>query len=417
MRAGRTLLAVAALTAPAALVACASLVGVEDVRLRRDGGARVDGSGGGESGADADAPVLENVLEVALGLAHTCARKPDLTVKCWGDDSAGQTGTGGASDGGIVLVPAPVNVTDAVRIASGKNHTCVVHAGGTVSCWGDDFDGQLGDGKTNTRSNVPVDVTGVTGATAIACGASFSCAVLASGGVTCWGNGLAGQLGNGGAQVQPTATPVTGLDHVVAMTAGESHACAVKDDGSLLCWGDGFDGQLGNGEQQNKLVPTPVPAISDVRAVAGGARSTCALKNTGEVYCWGENSVGQLGSGAANSTPNPSPSLVGNLDAVALWAGADHACAVRRGGAVSCWGLGEHGQIGDGQARDAGAAVPQPTGVLGVSSAVKIGTGGNHSCATTPNTILCWGANDRGQLGTGVSGGDLLSPESVMGYP
>jgi alpha-tubulin suppressor-like RCC1 family protein len=424
MRAWRAVLTLGAgaFIAIGALVACNGIIGVEDVRLRKD-------SGGADAPDDLEDPPeteptdgppkpVENVLEVALGLAHTCARKPDLTVKCWGDDQSGQTGTGGGADGGVVTSPKPVAIPDAIRIASGKNHTCVVHKGGKISCWGDNQDGQIGNGLTNARSLVPDDVKGITDATSIACGASFSCAVRATGTVMCWGSGLAGQMGNNTRAMQPMPGPVSNLDRVVAISAGESHACAVRDDGSLLCWGDGFDGQLGNGDQKDRLTPTPVTALDSVASVAGGARSTCAMKKSGAVFCWGENKLGQLGSGAANPTPNPSPTAVTGLDAIALWAGADHACAVKRGGAVACWGAGFLGQIGDGQGRaDANTPTPSPSAVLGITSAVKIGTGGNHSCATTVNTILCWGENDRGQLGTGVAGIPLLSPESVLGYP
>jgi alpha-tubulin suppressor-like RCC1 family protein len=414
-------LASAALSAMALLAACNGIIGVEDVRLRKDSGATDlgDDPGDPDEGGPAETGPRpqENVLEVALGLSHTCARKPDLSVKCWGDDRSGQLGTGGMTDGGVAA-PQPVGITDAIRIAAGKNHTCVVRSSGKVSCWGDNQDGQIGNGKTNARSLVPEDVSGLSDAVQIACGAAFSCAVRAAGSVVCWGSGLAGQLGNGARQIQPTPVAVSNLDRVVALSAGESHACAVRDDGALVCWGDGFDGQLGNGDQKDRLTPTPVTALDDVTIVAAAARSTCAVKNGGAVYCWGENSLGQLGSGAANPTPNPSPTVVTNLDAVALWAGADHACAVKRGGAVACWGAGFQGQIGDGQSRAAATTpTPSPSGVLGVTSAIKIGTGGNHSCATTKNTILCWGENDRGQLGTGAAGTPLLSPESVVGYP
>ena len=422
MRPRRVLTAacLAAFAGVALLGACSAIVGVEDVTLRKDSGATDGYISADTSDRDTNDRPVENVLEVALGLSHTCARKTDLTVKCWGDDTSGQTGTGGTvADAGVVITPSVVNgITDAIRIGSGKSHTCIVHKGGTVACWGDDTDGQLGDGKTNARSNVPVDVPGLSGAVAVACGASFTCAVLETGGVSCWGNGLAGQLGNGAMRSQPSPGAVTGLDHVVAMTAGESHACAVKDDGALFCWGDGFDGQLGNGDQMGRTVPTAVPTITNVAIVAGGARSTCALQKSGAVYCWGENSLGQLGSGAANATPNPSPTVVSGLDAIALRAGSEHACAVTRTGSVVCWGAGDHGQIGDGQPREAGAPTPSPTGVQGITGAVKVGTGGNHSCATTPNAILCWGQNDRGQLGTGSAGdAGSLSPDSVIGAP
>lgn len=408
-----------------ALVACAGLVGVEEVRLRRD-------SGSADVGEEEEEPLQEggpsdtgptpgvNVLEVALGFQHTCARKPDLGVKCWGDDSRGQLGAGTSSDGGIFATPQAVTgVTDAIRIASGKNHTCVVRSSGKVSCWGDNQDGQLGNGQTNARSATPVDAIGITDAKAVACGASFSCALRSGGGVVCWGNGLGGQLGNGSKQLQPSPSAVSSLGDAVAISAGESHACAVKSDGKVSCWGDGVNGQLGNGDQLERTVPTAVPSLDGIAVVAAGSRSTCAAKSTGAVYCWGANEIGQLGSGAANPTPNPSPTVVNGVDAIALWAGSNHACAVKRGGAVACWGAGFQGQIGDGQPRaTATTPTPSPAAVSGVTNAIGVGTGGNHSCSPTKTgLILCWGENAHGELGNGAAGAPQLSPESVVGYP
>jgi alpha-tubulin suppressor-like RCC1 family protein len=406
------------------LAACAGIVGVEDVRLRRDSGAAdafvdepmIDDDSGT---IDSAAPPGPNVLEVALGLQHTCARKPAGTVKCWGDDTRGQTGTGGTADGGLVSTPATVAITDALHIASGQNHTCVVRTSGKVSCWGDNQDGQLGNGQTNSRSPTPIDVSGITDARGIACGASFSCALRSSGSVACWGNGLGGQLGNGTKQLQPSPAPVSNLTDAVAISAGESHACAVKAGGTLVCWGDGVNGQLGTGDQNERTTPTLVPSLAGIALVAAGSRSTCAAKKAGNVFCWGANELGQLGSGAANPTPNPSPTAVSGVDAIALWAGADHACAVRRGGPVACWGAGFQGQIGDGQTRaTATDPTPSPSAVSGITNAIGVGTGGNHSCApTSTGGILCWGENAHGEIGNGQSGLSAFSPESVLGYP
>ena len=407
-----------------ALAACNGIIGVEDVRLRRN----TDADQGDELAPedetgppdDSNGPKpVENIFEVALGLQHSCARKTDFTVKCWGDDSRGQTGTGGTADGGLLATPQAVGINDAIKIASGQNHTCVVRKSGKVSCWGDNQDGQLGNGQTNARSPTPVDVKSIGDAVAVACGASFSCALRSGGGVACWGNGLGGQLGNGAKQLQPAPGPVSNLSDAIAISAGESHACAVKATGKLVCWGDGVNGQLGTGDQMERTTPAPVQALDSIVVVAAASRSTCALKKAGGVFCWGANEIGQLGSGAASTSPNPSPTVVSGLDAIAIWGGTNHACAVKRGGAVVCWGAGFQGQIGDGQPRvDASTPTPSPANVSGITSAIGVGTGGNHSCAPTSNgTILCWGENDRGQLGTGSPGGQLLTPESVQGYP
>ncbi|MBX3188782.1 MAG: hypothetical protein KF819_17320 [Labilithrix sp.] len=415
------LLATAVAIAIFGAIACNAIIGVEDVKLRRerDAGEEEELPPDEDAAAPDSGPKpQENALEVALGERHTCARKPDLTVKCWGDDSRGQNGTGGAAgDGGVVTTPQPVAITDATRIASGKNHTCVVRTGGRVSCWGDNQDGQLGNGQTNARSPTPVDVLNLSDATAIACGANFSCALRATGGVSCWGGGLGGQLGNGTKDSRPTPTPVSSLSNAVSVSAGEAHACAVKADGSAVCWGDGVNGQLGTGQRVESTTPVDV-LLDDVFSVAAGTRSTCALKKTGSVHCWGANEIGQLGSGSASAVANPAPTVVTGLTAIALWAGANHACAVKSSGTVVCWGQGFQGQLGDGQIRpDPATPQPSPVNVSGVGNAIGVGTGGNHSCApTATGAILCWGENTRGELGTGTQT-TQFTPDSVGGYP
>jgi alpha-tubulin suppressor-like RCC1 family protein len=426
LRIGLTLTAAAAFSV-LALVACNGIIGVEDVRLRKD-----SGNGGDVTEED---PVIEddsgpvdsgitpgpNVLEVALGLQHTCAKKPDGTVKCWGDTSHSQSGTGSAGDGGLFASPQVVTgVSDALHIAAGQYHTCIVRTSGKVACWGENADGQVGTGAANGPPiTKPTDVGGISDAVGIACGASFSCALRSGGGVLCWGNGLGGQLGTGSKKIQPSPAPVASLTNAVAISAGESHACAVKADGKVACWGDNVNGQLGSGDLLERTTPTVIASLDAMSIVAAAARSTCAAKKTGGVFCWGANEIGQLGSGAANPTPNPSPTAVSGLDAIALWAGSIHACAVRRGGAVACWGAGFQGQIGDGQPRATSTTpTPSPASVSGISNAIGVGTGGNHSCApTATGAILCWGENSHGELGKGTAGGQLLSPESVLTYP
>jgi alpha-tubulin suppressor-like RCC1 family protein len=420
LRLGLTLCAIVFTTA-GGVGACAGIVGVEDVKLRRDSSI-ADVSEEEEEGIDTGPKEtgpqpLENILEVSLGQQHTCGRKPDGTVKCWGNDESGQIGIGG--DGGLFPTPQPVGITDAIRISSGKNHTCIVHKTGTVSCWGQNQDGQLGNGQKNVNSSKPVDVMNVANARGIACGATFSCALITGGGVMCWGNGLGGQLGTGSKVIQPTAVQVADLTDAVGISAGESHACAVKSDGKLACWGDGINGQLGNGDQLEKTKPT-LAALTDVALVTAAQRSTCAMKKDGSVYCWGANELGQLGSGAASSSPNPSPIVVSGLtQAIAASAGAIHACAVKTGGAVVCWGNGFQGQLGDGVPRpDASTPQPSPAPVSGITNAIGVATGGNHSCApTSSGLILCWGENAHGELGKGVVGAPLLSPEAVQTYP
>lgn len=408
-----------------AVVACNSIIGVTDVKFKRrdSGDIGVEPDDDDDIGPDPKEPIDSSVaqrtpfLQVAAGELHSCAKKPEGTVKCWGDDTQGQTGTGGkAADAGVIVSPATVDgVDDAVDIAAGRSHTCVARKSGKVSCWGFNLDGQLGNGETG-QSDVPVDVQGIANAFLVAAGGSFSCAVRGSGTVACWGNNGRGQLGNGTTSSSVTPVQVEELTGVVALAAGQSHACAVKDDGKVLCWGEGVNGQLGNGSTQPSSTPVEVTSLPKCKAVSAGERSSCALTETGAVLCWGANEVGQLGSGATNTNSNPSPINVSDVtNAIALASGANHSCAALSDGTLVCWGAGKSGQLGDSVAHDDGA--PKRVVVSSIKSGFKVGAGSQHSCATTgADEVLCWGRGNRGQLGDGEIG-DTNAPIHAVGYP
>jgi alpha-tubulin suppressor-like RCC1 family protein len=391
------------------LFACNAIVGVTDVRLGRlDGGDVADDDGdlgqddGGGPPIDA-AGLPEAQVALALGFNHTCARKKDGMVLCWGDNGAGEIGDGIPFDGSRpnVLVPQPVvGLNDAVAVGSGLSHTCAVRKGGSVVCWGYNFFGQLGDG-TQTRSSTPVTVGGVNDAIAIAGGTSFTCALRSSGKVACWGANYSGQLGDGTKNDRPTAADVVGLTDAIGIATAEHHACAVVKGNTVKCWGKNDDGQLGTGDTAESLTPAAVASLTDVVQVVAASRFTCARQSTGKIYCWGANNLGQLGNGSPNDAANPSPLLNAVSDAIHVWTGYEHACAVRRNGGVACWGSAGEGQVGSGSVPP-DSSIPKPTPVVGITGALAASTGGYHSCATTADgEVFCWGNNSTGELGTG----------------
>ena len=198
-------------------------------------------------------------------------------------------------------LPVPVPTT---AIATGGNHTCAVAATGTVSCWGRNDDGQLGNGTT-TDATTPVAVTGITDATAVAAGARHTCALAATGTVSCWGRNDYGQLGNGTTTSATTPVAVAGITNAVAVAAGGYHTCALAATGTVSCWGGNGYGQIGNGTTNSATTPVAVAGITDATAIAVGAIHTCALADTGTVSCWGSNISGQLGNGTTTRANTP----------------------------------------------------------------------------------------------------------------
>jgi alpha-tubulin suppressor-like RCC1 family protein len=316
------------------------------------------------------------------------------------------------------------------KVAAGYVHSCAVTAAGGVRCWGENGDGQLGDGTTTGRS-LPVAVRGVggagtmTGVKAVAVGYYHSCALTSAGSVACWGDNNFGQLGvdTGGAdKTSPVLVP--GVAKAVAIAAGGYHACALTAAGAVVCWGWNNKGQIGNGTAASQaVVPTAVAGLSGANAIAAGGYHSCALLAGGKVACWGLNADGQAGKGAASATePSPVPvkgvSGTGALSgATAIAAGDNHSCAILAKGTVACWGDGGYAQLGGGSGNDQ----PYPVLVKGaggsgtLSGITGLGLGAYHSCGRTgAGAVVCWGYNGTGQLGDG-SRGSRLYPVAVAG--
>lgn len=419
----------AAGVAAAFVLACNAIVGVEDVKARTTnlgGDANTPKPPADDDDIvderDGDAPPPFDDGEhpaIALGFNHGCARMLDGTVRCWGDNAAGELGDGAE------LTPPPdpslrpkkvPSVSDAIAVASGLAHSCIVHAKGTVSCWGVNTFGQLGDGTT-TRSSKPVDVKGITNATALAGGNSTTCALLADKTVMCWGYNGSGNLGDGTTKAASTPVKVKNLSNVVGIAAAADHTCAIVDGGRLYCWGGNKTGQLGLGTLEPTTAPTELKGLSNIVQVTAAQDFTCAREESGRVYCWGENDKGQLGNGAATKEANPSPGLVSGLtDAKWIWNGFEHACAVRVTGQVVCWGFAGQGQLGTGQV-DADASAPVPGNVKSLVAARRVYTGGDRTCAVTAdNKAFCWGSNSLGQLGNGTTT-RAYAPTPVSDFP
>ena len=203
------------------------------------------------------APLSGAVAIGAGGGNHTCVLTTTGNVKCWGQNGWGQLGAATELCGAIAIVCStiPVDVVGLDRpvaaVAAGEAHTCVLTDTGGVQCWGYNSNGQLGNGETGFGlSPTPQDVLGLeTGVAAISPGGLHTCALLITGGVKCWGMNFFGQIGDGTAGPgtdRLTPVDVLGLSSgVVAVSAGDFHSCALIDTGGVSCWGAENAGNFG----------------------------------------------------------------------------------------------------------------------------------------------------------------------------
>ena len=332
--------------------------------------------------------------KATLGEGHTCLLFTNDTVKCFGSIGAlglGYTDGSGAGDGYLEtgdympLWPAPTGRT-VEDIEAGGQHTCVLFDDGSMTCWGENAEGQLGMGNTTDLGS------------------------------------QADQVGDSVSYVSlPTGSSVT------SMALGAAHTCVLFSDGNVTCWGDNAYGQLGigstndigdgTGEMGDSLTNITWPTGRSAVDITAGDGFTCAHLDNNDVICWGRNDVGQLGRGNALNYGDSSGETISSLSAVDFgWqadgidAGRDHICVFSRPSAVKCWGGGDEGQLGapvtpagpnrgDG-INEMGSSVPRVDLSSGQPNPDQIQVGSYFACYMKTNSeIKCWGDASNGRLG------------------
>jgi alpha-tubulin suppressor-like RCC1 family protein len=338
---------------------------------------------------------------------------PDAALR----DDAGSLVDAEASDASDASTGATADASQpsaaVFAVCVGYDHACAITQDGELWCWGANESGQLGLGDTEPRVE-PTRVGADADWSQVACGREHSCGVRGSE-LFCWGSNLSGQLGLGSVAEKLSPTKVAFAD-ARAVAAGAFHSCALNQAGELACFGLNGLGRLGDGTQTDRTTPTPV-ASNGVKfdAVTAGAAHTCAVRQDEQLMCWGANQSGQLGFESAEACPfflgqlacSKAPGLAyPGLAFSQVSAGNDFSCGVSQGEALSCWGQGSSGMLGE--AGSAGGV--QRTDLAGSWSDVS--SGALNACGVQSNgTLWCWGSNGNGQLGVP---GIAASPSPVQ---
>lgn len=290
-------------------------------------------------------------------------------------------------------------------------HRCLVTTAGGVECWGENLEGQLGNG-TRSGSAVPVPVSGLADVTAVGNGFHHTCA-LSAGEVWCWGDNGLGQLGRAPGQPSTVPVRVAGLGTVTALAVGTEFTCALGDDKTVRCWGDNLAGQLGfPATIEPHAAPRAVPGLeADVVQVTAGGSFACAILGNGSVRCWGDNWKGQSGADPAVADVVPATTVALSGPAASVGLGNSHACAVLSAGGVRCWGYGNDGRLGDGTLTSSWV----PVTPVGLGSATGVLATAVATCLYGDGIPVCWGAGSAGWFAPGVTGPVLPTAQPQLG--
>lgn len=373
-------------------------------------GHRVSAEAGSAVPVEFKAAILE--AGIAAGYSHSLAWTEEGVLWTWGNNGNGQLGDGTTT---ARNKPVPVKQSSGMkriyRASLGAYHNVAVDVEGKVWTWGSNNNGQLGNNST-AQSDVPVCVIFPADTAPIqdvVAGMYHTLALDEEGEIWAWGSNGNGHLGDG--TTQPSWVPVkvskpVGMGVVIQMAASTVSSYAIDEDGKVWAWGQNGNGRLGDGTTTQRLTPvqvdtsTGLPAVVALRTNEGHVIATAADDS---IWAWGSNTYGQLGIGSTTQQTRPQQITTGISAASSIGTGYYHSLAVSAAGDVWAWGRNTNGQLGNNSTTQATSPI-QAISVGGLEDVLLVAGADNHSLALKADgSLYAWGNNTHGRLGDGTT--------------
>jgi len=357
----------------------------------------------------ARAVAVGGMILAAVAVVSVFSASAFAAVKQWGSDAGAHS----------LPLPTVVESLENVTAVDASNLSdYVLESNGTIWAFGENGDGELGDGLSSPSLMSAVQVSFPAGVRIVAIGEAQNSglAIDSTGQGWSWGQGnVALCLGE---DVGKTRTPqkVPGMTSALAVQGGEHHVLWLLKNGTIEACGTNRNGQLGQSSKVRKSgSPVAVPRLSGVVEISAGEKTSCARTSSGLVYDWGADYNGQIGNAVAEPSvsepfkvPLPGPasqiSCGGNLPA------NGHALALVKG-VVYGWGADAFGQVGDGQTTNKLAPVIA-TAVRTLGLKHVVASGGYSLGLNAAGNVYAWGSDAGEALGTG-KGESSIAPVLV----
>ena len=362
---------------------------------------------------------------LAAGDRHVCLIMDNGYTRCWGRNLFSQLGRSGEDIGDDETAASGSTLYGLIQISAGDSTTCGVHYSGSVHCWGHGQYGVTGHGNelTSTFANARVDLPEP--AIQVSTSGEHSCAVTETGKLYCWGHNSTGQLGYGnkediGDWESPASAGAVELaSPVKQVSTGFGFTCALLVSGSVKCWGNPSQGTTGwqadyltygnyVGDDPGET-PVGFPFVTlnggATYEISSGRLHSCAM-SVGAMTCWGQGAEGKLGYGFTDNVGDDELASAygavpyGGGEVTNIATGGSGSCVSLADGNARCWGAPT--LLGGETMGDDEPASNAPDFDFGGKKSIYIARGGSFICALMRDqSVYCWGLNDSGQLGLG----------------